>query len=284
MYKIGDFSRLGQVSVRMLRHYDKLGLLEPSHVDPFTGYRYYTLDQLATLHRIVALNGLGLTLAQIAPLVQAGHELPAEQLRGILLLRQADLAVELHEKQAQLTLVAARLQQLDQTGAAPQYDITIKSVPTLAVAAVREIVPQLGLVGDYCRRMYGHLYANLARYGTTPGEPELTLYHNEQYAEQNLDMEVATAVARDLLDEHPVVETLHFYELPGTEQAATLIYAGPFHAITAAVLTLLSWVGAQRLLPAGPLRELHHSGRAHSGGDTKPHAFLELQLPVRPLA
>lgn len=284
MYKIGDFSRLGQVSVRMLRHYDKLGLLEPSHVDRFTGYRYYTLDQLATLHRIVALNGLGLTLAQIAPLVQAGQELPAEQLRGMLLLRQAELALELQEKRAQLTSVAARLQQLDQADAAPHYDVALKRVPALAVAAVREVVPQLGQVGDYCRRMYGHLYATLGRHGIAPGELELTLYRNEQYAEQNLDMEVATVIERDLLGEHPAEATVRFYELPEAEQAASLIYTGSFHEITAAVLTLLAWVGAQRLLPAGPLRELHHSGRAHSGGETKPHAFLELQLPVRPLA
>jgi DNA-binding transcriptional MerR regulator len=284
MYKIGDFSRLGQVSVRMLRHYDKLGLLEPSHVDPFTGYRYYTLDQLATLHRIVALNGLGLTLTQIAPLVRAGHELPAEQLRGMLLLRQSELALELQEKQLQLASVAARLQQLDQTGAAPQYDIALKRVPGLAVAAVREVVPRLGQVGDYCGRMYGHLYATLARHGITPADLELTLYRNEQYAEQNIDMEVAAVVERDLLGEHPAEETVRFYELPEAEQAATLIYEGSFQEVTAAVLTLLSWVGAQRLLPAGPLRELHHSGRAHSGGEARSHSLLELQLPVRPLA
>ncbi|MBK8046560.1 MAG: MerR family transcriptional regulator [Anaerolineales bacterium] len=63
MFKIGDFSRVSQVSVRMLRHYDKLGLLAPGHIDKFTGYRYYTLDQLPRLNRIVALNDLGLTLA-----------------------------------------------------------------------------------------------------------------------------------------------------------------------------------------------------------------------------
>lgn len=284
MYKIGDFSRLGQVSVRMLRHYDKLGLLEPSHVDRFTGYRYYTVDQLTTLHRIVALNGLGLTLSQIAPLIQAGHELPAEQLRGMLRLRQAELERELQEKQAQLVSVAARLQQLDQRDQAAHYDVALKPVPTLAVAAVREIVPQFSQVSDYCRRMYGHLYATLHRHAITPGALELTLYHNDDYVEQNLDMEVATVVEPDLLNEHPAEATLRFYELPAAEQAATLMYTGSFHEITGAVLTLLSWVGAQRLVPNGPMRELHHSGRAHTNGATQPQALLELQLPVRPLA
>ena len=92
MFKIGDFSRLAQVSVRMLRHYDKLGLLEPSFTDRFTGYRYYTIDQLPRLNRIVALNDLGLTLAQIADLLGKDDKLPAEQLRGMLALRRAELA------------------------------------------------------------------------------------------------------------------------------------------------------------------------------------------------
>lgn len=59
MFKIGDFSRLSQVSVRMPRHYDKLGLLTPSQIDKWTGYRYYTIDQLPRLNRIVVLNDLG---------------------------------------------------------------------------------------------------------------------------------------------------------------------------------------------------------------------------------
>lgn len=66
MFKIGDFSRLAQVSVRMLRHYDKLGLLTQSYTDKFTSCRYYTIDQVSRLNRIVALNGLGLTLQEIS--------------------------------------------------------------------------------------------------------------------------------------------------------------------------------------------------------------------------
>ncbi|MEJ2753733.1 MAG: helix-turn-helix domain-containing protein, partial [Chloroflexota bacterium] len=69
MFKIGEFSQLGQVSTRMLRHYDKMGLLQPSYTDEWTGYRYYTIEQLSRLHRIIALKDLGLSLAQIADLL-----------------------------------------------------------------------------------------------------------------------------------------------------------------------------------------------------------------------
>ncbi len=105
MLKINDFSKLGQVSTRMLRHYDKLGLLKPSQTDQWTGYRYYTIDQLPRLHRIIALKELGLSLEQIAQLLDKGDELPAERMRGMLSMRQAELETELQEKHSQLARV-----------------------------------------------------------------------------------------------------------------------------------------------------------------------------------
>jgi hypothetical protein len=53
MFRIGDFSRIARVSARLLRFYDEIGLLTPARADPQTGYRYYTMEQLAALNRIV---------------------------------------------------------------------------------------------------------------------------------------------------------------------------------------------------------------------------------------
>ena len=69
MFTIGDFARHGQVSVRMLRHYDTTGLLRPARVDPASGYRFYEAAQLARLNRIVALKDLGFTLEQVAAML-----------------------------------------------------------------------------------------------------------------------------------------------------------------------------------------------------------------------
>ncbi len=99
MFKIGDFSKLGQVSSRMLRHYDQLGLLQPSQIDKWTGYRYYAIDQLPRLHRIIALKDLGLSLEQIGQLLSAGDDLPVEQLRGMLMLRHSEIKRDLQPQQ-----------------------------------------------------------------------------------------------------------------------------------------------------------------------------------------
>ena len=84
----------------MLRHYDQMGLLKPSQTDEWTGYRYYTIEQLARLHRIIALKGLGFSLEQVADLLNRGETVPALELRGMLKLRQAEITRELQEKQS----------------------------------------------------------------------------------------------------------------------------------------------------------------------------------------
>jgi DNA-binding transcriptional MerR regulator len=107
MFKIGDFSRLGQVSVRMLRHYDDLGLLKPAQVDRFTDYRYYTIEQLPRLNRILALKDLGVPLEKIAELLQ--KDLPLAALQDLLRSKQADLYQQIQNDRARLNRLSARL-------------------------------------------------------------------------------------------------------------------------------------------------------------------------------
>jgi DNA-binding transcriptional MerR regulator len=89
MFAIGDFARHGRVSVRMLRHYDAIGLLRPAHVDPATGYRSYAAAQLADLNRVVALKDLGFTLEQVRTMLT--EELDLAEVRAMLRLRQAEI-------------------------------------------------------------------------------------------------------------------------------------------------------------------------------------------------
>jgi DNA-binding transcriptional MerR regulator len=86
MFSIGEFARLGTVSVRTLRHYDEIGLLHPAKVDSNTGYRSYAADQLGQLNRIMALKDLGFSLEQTRKLVSG---ITLEELRGMLALRRA---------------------------------------------------------------------------------------------------------------------------------------------------------------------------------------------------
>jgi len=111
MIKIGDFSKLAHVSIKTLHHYDELGLLSPVQVDRYNGYRYYEVGQLSRLNRILALKDLGFSLEQVAELLQ--ENLPTAELRGMLRLKQMELAGLVEEEQARLWRVEQRLRQLE---------------------------------------------------------------------------------------------------------------------------------------------------------------------------
>lgn len=285
MFKIGEFSRLGQVSTRMLRHYDKLGLLTPSQIDPWTSYRYYTLDQLSRLHRIIALKELGLSLGQIAELLQDPEPLPAQELRGMLRLKEAELAQELEEGQLRLRRIRARLQQIEQEGKVPPYEIVVKKVAPLPVATMRTTIHHVDEMGHYCALLTRQVHGGLKEDGVRSLQPELILYHAEEYRETDLDVEAAVAVLRRVVETPPAGSRLTFRHLPGHDLVASLIYEGPLDEMIPAVLALIGWVGRQWHVPAGPLRELHLSGPMHLDPNTDDSdAVTELQLPIRRLA
>lgn len=281
MFKIGDFSKLGQVSVRMLRHYDKMGLLEPEEIDRFTGYRYYTIEQLPRLNRILALKDLGLSLEQIKDLLDEG--LPPERLRGMLMLKQRELAQEIDASQSRLARVEARLQRIEHEDDPSPYEVVVKAVTPLTIASVRQVVPSVQEMDFYCASMFNHLYTGLKAQGIPWAEPELTLYHMEEYAETDLDVETAVPVDKQHLLRASDQRELTVRVLPAVSTMAALIYEGPYHGLPAAVLALLAWVGTNHCTVVGPMRELHLSGPAHQNGQLVEPAILEIQVPIQRL-
>src|SRR5512139_1807047 len=152
MFRIGDFSQLGQVSIRTLRLYDEMNLLKPAQIDKFTGYRYYAIEQLPRLNRILALKDLGLSLDQIGDLIK--RDLPPDQLRGMLMVKQAEIEQEMQAMQAQMRRVDARLKQIEREGKPPQYEVVIKSVAAQTIASCRRVVPDFEAMVDYRCEMY----------------------------------------------------------------------------------------------------------------------------------
>lgn len=281
MFKIGDFSQLGQVSIRTLRLYDELGLLRPAQIDKFTGYRFYSVEQLPRLNRILALKDLGLSLDQIGDLLK--RDLPVEQLRGMLMLKQAEIKTQMQEMQAQMRRVAARLKQIEQEGQPPQYEVVIKSVEAQTILSARGIVPTLSdMVGIRCR-LYEDLYRWLNDHAVRALEPEMAIYHNSEYVEQDIDMEAATPIdsaATDRPDDGHVIVR----ELPAVETMATVIHRGDMWDVGQAMAALYTWIGQHGYASNGPYRELHLFWRELEV-ETAQFAdiTIEMQVPIVPL-
>src|SRR5215469_7845199 len=124
MFSIGEFARHGRVSVRMLRHYDAVGLLRPAFVDPASGYRSYRASQLAQLNRIIALKDLGFTLQQVQAILD--EQVTAAELRGMLKLRRAEIHAHIEAETARLARVEARLLSIEDEARVPVDGVVIK--------------------------------------------------------------------------------------------------------------------------------------------------------------
>ncbi|MEW6083442.1 MAG: helix-turn-helix domain-containing protein [Chloroflexota bacterium] len=129
MLKIGEFSRLSQVTVKTLHHYDELGLLKPAHIDPITNYRFYDVEQLPRIHRIMALKEMGLSLEQIGLMLD--QELSTEQIRGMLHFKQAEIHQEMREAQRQLAMIEFRLRMIEAEINFPELDVVIKKLEAM---------------------------------------------------------------------------------------------------------------------------------------------------------
>lgn len=150
MFKIGEFSRLTQVTVKALRHYDHLGLLKPAYTDPRTGYRSYSSAQLPRLNRILALKDLGLPLEQIGPFLDA--DLSSTQLHALLLVKQAETQRVLEREEQRLARIAARLRQIEE-GERP-YDVVVKRIEAQRVASIRRVLPARAAIADLFRALF----------------------------------------------------------------------------------------------------------------------------------
>jgi len=282
MFKIGEFSQFSRVSVKMLRNYDELGLLKPASVDPYTNYRYYAASQLARLNRILALRDLGFSLEQIKTMLD--DELTADQMRGMLKLRRAEIRQRLVEEEARLNQVEARLTQMEQM---EQWKDTLpavllRNVTPQMVASIRQ---QIDEDSPTIKDLFERLEAAVARYDARAPQPPLLIYHDTEYQETAQDIEVAVPI------KSPVPTDRYFTtrELAGYETVACLIHTGSYKTLPQAFATLLTWIETHGYKIIGPLREAYLRFGADLDGYDLPETFLtnkpaefvtELQIPT----
>jgi effector-binding domain-containing protein len=267
MFKIGEFSRFSQVTVKTLRYYDEIGLLKPAEVDPFTGYRYYSASQFPRIHRILALKDLGLTLEQIGDLLEG--DLTPDQIRGILRMKQSEIKQQVAEEQARLARVEQRLKQIEQEEAMPTQEVVIKKVPAHRIASVRDNVTVEGI-----GQLFGELFGYLGQLGMGPAGPPIGIYYDEEFRDEAIDAEIAAPVTGSV----PEGGRIKVRELPGVDQVASIIHEGGYEDIGGTYGQLLKWIEANGYRIAGPIREVYVQG-VEPGRDPADYV-TEVQLPV----
>ncbi|TDW24563.1 MerR family transcriptional regulator [Kribbella kalugense] len=249
MFSIGDFAAFGQVSARMLRHYDALGLLRPAVVDEVTGYRFYSADQFRRLNRIVALKDLGFSLQQVGEIVDA--KLSAEELRGMLRLRQAQLEDDLARSTARLTSVEARLRLIEREGHMPTDDVVLKHIAPTRVAELSAISPSYDGedIGPVLQPLFGQLFERLGAAGVHPSGNSIAYY--EAADGETVRVHAAVPVNSE------TAKDLDVLELAEITQAATIVHKGDMMEADRSMQTLAKWIEDNGYRSHGYAREVN---------------------------
>ncbi|WP_336644805.1 MerR family transcriptional regulator [Microbacterium sp. USHLN186] len=264
MLSIGAFAQIGQVTHRMLRHWDTAGLLVPAHVDEFTGYRSYDPSQLDRLHRIVALRHLGFGLEQIAEVLEEG----IDTTRLASLLRTRRDAVEREHRIAteRLVDVERRLHVIEREKRMSSAEFIEKSLPAVRLAARSATVPAEE-IGLHVGPMFDLVQAALPdRCGLL--ETPIAEYRS---TDEGMHLTVGYVYAGAPVDGVEVID------LPAVERAVCGIHLGPMSGISESWHALHAEMLARGFEPSGPCRELY----VRAVSDDQSDWVTELQQPVR---
>lgn len=271
MFTVGEFSRLAQVSKRLLRYYDEIGLLKPIRTDEFTGYRYYSAEQMPQLNRILALKDLGLSLDQVQRMLS--DQISTDEIQGMLLLKKAEIEQQLQEELQCIRSIEARLQLLRSAEEDESFDVIIKSIPVQPVLSVRTMLDTL----EGGMRLFGQIMSALRE--KSDDGLFFAILHSDGIEEGNLEVEIGRTISANTHVPVPLEDGLQlcFSELPAVETMATYAMAGPSANLLIAYSVIGTWAEANDYRLAGAPREVAlHLPQADDWSDS----IAEIQFPV----
>jgi effector-binding domain-containing protein len=266
MFKIGDFAKLNKVTISTLRHYDAADLLKPVRIDDFTGYRYYSANQMPRLNRILALKDMGFSLEEI----RCTLEKRMSDISFLLEVKEKEVEEKIKEEQARLTKLRVFMDYCKQEDVNMEYDIIIKKVEPLKVAGVRDFIP------NYSEQ--GHLWEELAGYiGKSNAKivpPCMVIYYNVPEGEERVDCEVIEPV-QGLIESN---DRIKIKTLAGEEQMACVVHMGSYRKLNLAYTAVLKWIEENEYSITGPHRELYLMGEWDCKNEED--YVTEVQFPV----
>lgn len=248
MLKIGDFSKLSRVSIRMLRYYDETGLLKPVKIDAFTGYRYYSEEQLLIMARINSLKAMGFSLASVREMLDCYDD--REAMERHLKVCHAELTALAEETNQRIRFLETAIKQLGKENCM-SYDVVLKTLPERQVASVRQKIPAY----DHEGMLWHVLFQETTPLKMVMAEPPFVsaILHDQEYREEDVDVEVQISVKGNYAD----TEHVRFKTEP-EEQVAGITFKGPYEQFGQVYACLATWVAANGYEFCGPMRDIYY--------------------------
>lgn len=271
MFKIGEFSKLTQVSIRMLRYYDEIGLLKPAGVDKFTGYRMYSADQIPVLQKIILLRDTKFKIAEIKDIILSSEQINiADELEKKK--RQIQKEIDIEEKR--IAKIDNAINEIEKSNFKIHCNINFKSVDKISILSVRDIIPTYFHEGLLWKRLFDFIQKE-----SIPIKHDIydnvALYHDIEHKDENVDVEVGVIVDKIGQDK----DGFMYREVECVEKMAYAMVYGPYENLAKAYEMLAYYLESyNERMAEKPSRQICHVGTC----DTKnPEEYLtEIQIPL----
>ncbi|WP_373483508.1 MerR family transcriptional regulator [Acetobacterium sp.] len=270
MFKIGEFSKLTQVSIRMLRYYDENDLLKPAQTDPFTGYRLYSVEQIPKLQKIIFLRDIGYTVAEIGVALDhwSGNFI-ADQLRN----KQIEVRRSLEQEQEKLSKIETALDSIKKDEIGIRYNFTIKQIPSYPVISLRRVIPNYFYEGMLWQELTELIDKSKIELPVT--QQCFAVYHDNEFKEADVDVEVCVVVTKAVA----VAEPLCFRRTEAVAMMACTMVYGPYENISGTFRALAYWLtehAGYRM--KGKDRQICHRGPWNE--ENPDHYLTEIQIEL----
>ncbi len=268
MFQIGEFSKLTQITIRMLRYYDEVGLLKPAQIDPWTGYRMYCVEQIPIINKIIYLRDSGFQVSEIAEaLCLKDDSAIIKQLE----IKHGEIEQIIRAEQEKLKKIDMAKNEILNRKSEMHYNISVKSIPSYPVLSLRRIIPNYYAEGG----LWQELSAFVAEYQIPISKNTFSIYYDSDYREENVDIELCAYVKKLGKD----IGDFTFRNVESVPMMACTMVYGAFSNIAGAYRAFAEWLQKNNQYEiSGPTRQIVHRG---PWNESNPERYLiELQIPI----
>lgn len=232
MFKIGEFSKMSNCSIRALHHYEKQGLLTPKFIDPNTNYRYYSASQLNETNTIKSFQEIGMSLAMIKEIMKEPNP---KMIAKYCAIKKQELIEEISQLSQRQYLLDNLSKNLIDGTRTYKYHVGIKKVPERNVMSLRTKIASYE--EEYS--LWNRLYKQSQKQHVKLANPMfgMTIYHDKEYLETDIDIEVQSDVVGDYANENGIC-----YVTTPSFTMASVIFSGDFNQMPDVTRALATWI------------------------------------------
>lgn len=274
MLSIGEFSKICKVSAKTLRYYSEIGLLLPDEINPESGYRYYSIDQLETMLFINRLKSYNFSLEEIKAILEA-EEWKEEKLYQALDEKKREIGKQIREFELTLNQMEKDLSNLKQGKSIMSYmesiDVELTQAPAMNLLFIRKMVQEQQLPREYSN-CFGKLFRKIADEKLTLLAPPMVLFHSEEFTPNGLDIEFAIPVREY------VKGTREF--TPGL--CLKTVVRGPYNGLSSVYTKQRKWAEKEGYQCSGALYEVYVTDPSQVLEESE--LITEVYYPVKKLS